>query len=155
MQYNDSLYGSLSLRKYAKAFLEHVPEDTDFLISSGASGCAIASAMLCLSEFELRHVHYYAGEPVSHHDKRKKSASGEVFEMEEVVPNPKCVLVDDLIDNGNTILATSAKLPDDCTITAVIVAQDCGRAQMVCDTLGAPVFLTDKHEVLIPKKEKK
>jgi len=153
MQYNDSLYNSLSLRKYAKRFLEHVPEDTDFLISSGASGCAIASAMLCLSEFELRHVHYYAGEPVSHHDKRKKEASGAKYELKHVVPDPKCVLVDDGIDSGNTILATSAKLPSDCTITAVIAGCDWGRVQMVCDTLKAPVFIVDDGEKLTPKEK--
>ena len=157
MQYNDSLYNSLSLRKYAKRFLEHVPEDTDFLVSSGASGCAIASAMLCLSEFQLGHVHYYSGEVVSHHSKETKDESGQFFQLIVSRGSSKCVIVDDLIDKGNTILAASARLPKKAIITAVIVAKEagCRRARMVCDTLKVPVFLTDKHEVLTPKKEKK
>ena len=53
--YEKTFYGGKSLKAITKRFLKELPEDVNFLISTGSSGCAIASAMIVTADRHLRH----------------------------------------------------------------------------------------------------
>jgi len=54
LEYGHSLYCH-DLEKWAKAYLLHIPPNVNYIVSTGSSGCAIASAMVVLSE--LNHLY--------------------------------------------------------------------------------------------------
>lgn len=99
MQHNSTLYDSKSLQKTAIAYLKKLPKGTNKLVSIGASGCAIASAMLAMEPIKsLLHTHYYPeGENMSARGFEKTSSG------KHLCLGDKIVIVDDLIDTGASI----------------------------------------------------
>ena len=92
MQYGLSFYRTGTLTAYAKAYLKVLPKDVNVLISSGSSGCTIASAMLCFSKRPLKHIYI------------PKSTETRHFLQVLVLRKEKSVaIVDDFICNGETI----------------------------------------------------
>lgn len=95
MFYGETLFESKSIRKAAKAYLKVLPTDVTHLISRGASGCAIASAMICLSKRPLRHLFIRKGE---------KAHSSEVIGFRPyTVIGDITAIVDDFISTGETV----------------------------------------------------
>ena len=92
MQYGQSFYKTTTLRAYAKAYLKMLPKDVDILISTGSSGCAIASAMLCLSTRPLRHIYIPKSKEIRH------STTDVSLRSQQFV-----AIVDDFICTGETI----------------------------------------------------
>ena len=56
VHYAETFYGGRTLREAAKVYLEHLPNGTQGLLTTGSSGCAIASAMLTMSKDDLQHL---------------------------------------------------------------------------------------------------
>ena len=55
VNYGESFYYSDELKKCARAYVGNLPEDVNVLVSIGSSGCAIASAMMMISDRPLEH----------------------------------------------------------------------------------------------------
>ena len=98
-EYGSSLYKE-DIKYWAKRCLGSLPKGTKHLVSSGSSGCALASAMLALSETPLTHLCLYLGEkqgPYGGSHRRSQGLPGV-----RGVRNREFVFVDDLLDRGRT-----------------------------------------------------
>ena len=111
LMYDDKengLYNSKSLQVWAKRLLSLLPSDVDCLASSGSSGCAIASAMLVLSD-----------RPLSHFYVRRR---GENAHTGYYVGNKGSVIagVDDIIARGETM----NRISDEILLSYIVVCQE-------------------------------
>ena len=93
VSYAESFFKSDKVKVFAKAYLKRLPPDVDTLLSRGSSGCAIATAMICLSDRLLNHV-YIRKEHENSHGSYTAGAFGD---------DGKCAIVDDFINSGETI----------------------------------------------------
>lgn len=93
--YNHTFFESTSLKTAAMRYLEHLPPDVDHLLSRGMSGCAIASAMIALSE-----------RPLAQTVVRKEHESAHMA-YAGIPPafQAKVAIVDDFIHYGETLRA--------------------------------------------------
>lgn len=91
--YGETFYKTKSLSEWAHKYLEVLPLDVTHLISRGASGCSIASAMLVLSERPLYHLFIRKGE-------RAHSNDTTGFKPRSTTV---CAIVDDFISLGGTV----------------------------------------------------
>ena len=116
VQYNDTLYNSRALKEIAREYIDCLPSSVTCLVSRGASGCAIATAMLMLAPRILKH--YHIRKEYSAH-----ASHGGFF------PQPHDVLafVDDFINLGGTVQYVQGQLsqPLDYVIVSYIT-QDVG-----------------------------
>lgn len=92
ISYERTFYASKRIKAATKRFLKALPEEVNFLVSTGSSGCAIASAMLVTSARSLRHV-------VIRKDSEQSHGSSRIWEFPQ---NPVGAFVDDFISTGNT-----------------------------------------------------
>lgn len=93
VQYATTFFQSKSLREVAKGYLEYLPDNIEGLLSTGSSGCAIASAMMACSDRELIHIYI-----------RKDSESAHGSDFAGVLRKEiKYAIVDDFIDTGKTM----------------------------------------------------
>jgi len=151
MVYGDSFYNSEGLRLYAAKFLAVLPKGTEALISGGSSGCAIASAMLTLSEMPLKHRHYYKKDSVGHRGQTKRDAG-------LCLCDAKCVIVDDLIDCGNTVRAMASRADgESCNLIGIIVGELYAEAgtdlQKLADDMECPITTVDDGVTVKPKEK--
>jgi orotate phosphoribosyltransferase-like protein len=98
MLYRQTLFRGRSLKRIAQYYLKFLPKEVDCLVSRGSSGCAIATAILLLSE-----------KPLMHHVVRKENEEthGEFYTS----PDKCMAIVDDFIDSGITIRKILQKVP--------------------------------------------
>lgn len=92
MRYAISFYHTKSLQAYAKKYLKVLPKIVTTLVSTGSSGCSIASAMLCLSKRKLFHYYIPKGNEVRH--------MTPVINLE----HQNVAIVDDFICTGSTVI---------------------------------------------------
>ena len=92
ISYERTFYASKRIKAATKRFLKALPEEVNFLVSTGSSGCAIASAMLVTSARSLRHV-------VIRKDSEQSHGSSRIWEFPQ---NPVGAFVDDFISTGKT-----------------------------------------------------
>jgi orotate phosphoribosyltransferase len=92
--YGESFYDSETLYNCAKSYLKKLPKDVTHLITRGASGCAIASAMLVLADRPLKTLVIRKGEKV-----HSSAYTGFCPIGEQSV----AAIVDDMISTGDTI----------------------------------------------------
>lgn len=93
IEYNQHFFRSYTLKECAEIYLNFLPLETDGLLSTGTSGCSIASAMLSLTSRYLTHTYI-----------RKE---GEYAHMPfgGILPDKhrKYVIVDDFVSGGTSI----------------------------------------------------
>lgn len=87
--YNEDFYQQKPLRKWARRFLSVLPPEVETLVSTGSSGCTIATAMQILSKRPLCHKHI----------KQSKKAHTQNAGFSKGIS----AFVDDFIDTGNTL----------------------------------------------------
>jgi orotate phosphoribosyltransferase-like protein len=106
-----------NLRKYALAFLKLLPKDVTGLLSSGSSGCAIASAMIALSKKHLFHVYVRKSKEYAHSE-----CGGEIHYQ------AKYAIVDDMIACGVMVdrIRQFAKKQGGLNISCIILVQAYG-----------------------------
>lgn len=97
IDYQNTFFNPLSLRAAAKAYLEYLPDDVDVLLSTGSSGCAIASAMIVRSKRPLRHVYVRKPSDMRGHGTQLVGWCGDSIKF------LKFAIVDDFISHGGTI----------------------------------------------------
>jgi len=94
MTYQVTLYFHRQLQRCAKVFLAHLPDDVNALMSTGSSGCALASAMVALSKRPLDHL-YVRKE--CNCDSHNSGSSGHYSHT------LLYAIVDDVVDQGDTM----------------------------------------------------
>lgn len=109
-KYSRSFYEGKSLKEFAKLFISCIPsyfeKDKTVLVCSGSSGSMIAAAMIML-EPKLRTLYVYPPKMVSHRGANKR-LSGDYTDL--FAEANEFVFVDDVIDNGNTLIGTMREL---------------------------------------------
>lgn len=95
MRYETTLYFHRQLQRCARVFLEHLPDDVDALMSTGSSGCALASAMVVLSEKPLDHL--YVRKDAEEGSKHNCGSAGHYSHT------LLYAIVDDLVDSRQTM----------------------------------------------------
>lgn len=159
VHYDNCFYRSDKLKEWAVAYLAALPKSVTLLISAGASGCAIASAMLALSpEGKLRHRHIHPEKRVSHRGQTKAS-SGVWVDTTDIV-----AFVDDFVDTGATAInairaykKNRSECGYDSEIKAIVLGNNCEdtATQKVSDALGVRIFFANKDRTVFPKKLKR
>ena len=140
MQHNDTLYYSNSLQKAARKYLLKLPRGATMLVSAGASGCAIASAMLaCTSKKNLIHYHIYPDSSLSLRDVSKFNSGIRPEQNESIV------IVDDLIETGATIDGILNKLRFLCGDRNGV---DNVKAILVATNDEAKIFRNDEDKII-------
>ena len=123
ISYERTFYATKRIKAATKRFLKALPEDVNFLVSTGSSGCAIASAMLVTSDKPLRHV-------VLRKDSEESHGSSRIWNFP---PNPVGAFVDDFISTGTT---------------ADRVLNECG-AKVKYVLIGTSDFCPDGREITL------
>lgn len=96
MHYNWSLYKGNPLLHFADRYFKRLPKDVTLLLSRGASGCAIASALVlyaALNGKELNHIHLRKPGECAHSAHAGPSR----------LTNQVACIVDDFVSSGETI----------------------------------------------------
>lgn len=139
--YQKTFFESEDLQAFASVFLRALPADVDKIVSTGSSGCSIASAMLAISKRKLQH--FYIRK-----EKERQESHGN-----SVVGNLDCLygkvaIVDDFIASGETIRRVISKLESlqgafnsgDVEIACIIVGyRDGDNSRKVIEELGLEV----------------
>lgn len=99
--YGDAFYDSYTIKMWARYMLNELPPEATFLISSGSSGCAIASAMIALSERHLQHYYIRKDTDDSSHWKERAGYQPSGLDF--------CVVVDDIVATGKTLKSIARK----------------------------------------------
>jgi len=113
--YNHTFFTTKTLRESAKRYLKHLPTDVDHLLSRGMSGCAIASAMITLSERPLKQTVVRKAHEAAH-----LSYAGVC-----PVSQTKVAIVDDLIATGETVRAILSYAERNNLIVKVMIVDHC------------------------------
>lgn len=151
--YDSSFYDGQLLRAWARKFSLVIPNETDFIISAGISGAAIASAIL-VHRVNLYHVNVRAGNMKGHRIVTK-AVSG--------FPNASgnYVFVDDFADSGITAtkaLKKFAKLPsfENTKLIGIVLSGSMSAFQSTEKELAnkfyVPVFFANKIPTIYPEK---
>ena len=114
VSYNDTFYQTESLRKSARRYLRKLPPNVGLLVTTGSSGCAIASAMLALSTRTLYHLGIRKEGESAH-----STVAGNGFGKWS--KDTKCVLVDDFVITGRTMTRLIREVKKHLTIVAIMV----------------------------------
>jgi adenine/guanine phosphoribosyltransferase-like PRPP-binding protein len=93
-EYGSSFYNTEELKYFAEKYIKKLPKDVTCLVSIGSSGCAIASAILTLSEKSLNHISLRKNATESQHA---------AYYAGRAKPLGVYCIVDDFIDTGETI----------------------------------------------------
>lgn len=104
-RYNYTFYQQ-DIKQFAKLFLDLLPKNVTHLICSSSSGCAIATAMIVLSEKPLTMIYV-----------RKENEVTHGYPIDGHVPQDKICFVDDVIASGNTLWICYNKKPFNYSIT--------------------------------------
>ena len=121
VHYQSTFFKRDSLREAAQTYLRWLPKDVNTLISTGSSGCAIATAMVTISNRTLRHVFIRKQYEMKAHGNR---FVGFDYGMQEYA---KCAIVDDFIHTGRTITKLMKYLPErELCVDTVIVGHNSG-----------------------------
>ena len=147
MNYNKSLYKTNTLKKYSKMYLKEVPKSVNILISTGSSGCAIASGMIMASNRELYHIY------VPKKSEKRHASMKIQYEFLNAKKLNKVIIVDDVIDSGKTIKNLIKNFEKYCKqggfkfkIVKVLVYYDCRLIyENIKDIEGIPVTLIEKY----------
>jgi hypothetical protein len=112
VEYDDSFFCTSRLQYWAEKYIRFLPEDVTHLLSAGASGCAIASAILAKIDEtrELKHIHIHPENRVSHRGENKR-ASGFRIDIVRGINNVYC-FVDDFIASGATFRGVKEYMKD-------------------------------------------
>jgi orotate phosphoribosyltransferase len=94
VDYNSSFYQTKELRYWARQYLKYLPKEVTFLVSTGRSGCAIASAMIVLSKRPLFNIS--ANKP------KEETHGGIAYPIYPKETDIGCI-VDDFISTGKTV----------------------------------------------------
>jgi orotate phosphoribosyltransferase-like protein len=127
--YQDTFFKAKSIKKVAKLYLKNLPLEVDGLMSTGSSGCAIASAMLVLSKQPLVHTYFR---------KEKENAHGGSLIRQYAT---KWAIVDDFIVTGRTIQNIISRVSQREKITCIIVDTDTSGIDF-----GIPVITITKRK---------
>jgi orotate phosphoribosyltransferase len=130
--YSTTFFRSWTLKEAAKVYIRRLPKDVDGLLTQGTSGCAIASAIMALSNRDLRHISVRK-------DKEEAHSAG----FAGVYNSGKYVIVDDFMSTGQTVsrLWNWAKARN-LEVVAVIVGHE-GYSSIVRDEIKCPVYELD------------
>ncbi len=121
IHYQQTFFNPRDLIKAARAYLSVLPKDTDILVSTGSSGCAIATAMITLSTRRLRHV--FIRKPYELKSHGNKFVGWEYGEMDEA---KHYVMVDDFVHSGRTINRLMKQCSERFHIGTVVVGSASG-----------------------------
>ena len=120
LEYGRSLYCD-DIKLWATRCLKSLPAGTEHLVSAGSSGCALASAMLALSENPLTHLCLFMKSGNSH---RGYTMTGRSRGVPSLYHASAYVFVDDLIDTGTTLESVRTTLhTEHATLTAAVVCR--------------------------------
>lgn len=137
LEYNKSFYRADMLQKYAEQYLAALPKETTCLVSTGSSGCAIASAILALSgDGSLRHLYI---PKVKEH--RHGGPAYFWLQTEKSV-----VIVDDFVESGSTIRRLVTILTKKKRL--------CKREFQVCILTTTPEFDIPEHVRIFLKRHR-
>lgn len=100
IEYGESFFSSKSFKRYVKYYTKVLPDDVNCLVSMGSSGCSIASAMLLVSKYPLKHIYL----------KKNNEKSHNAFSGPNICYNDVVAIVDDFISTGATIRKIHKKL---------------------------------------------
>jgi adenine/guanine phosphoribosyltransferase-like PRPP-binding protein len=113
--YNRDFYITNSIQYFGRHFLDALPPQVDRLLSTGSSGCAIATALLVLSDRHLEHTVVRKRHEIAHYPYAGRYPNRDC----------KCAIVDDFIASGDSIdrIIDYAKIRD-MNIMSILVT-DC------------------------------
>ena len=115
IHYQNTVFNPHTLREAAKRYLDRLPKDINVLVSTGSSGCAIATAMVTLSDRTLRHVFIRKSYEMKAHGNR--FVGYEYGTMQDC----KFAVVDDFIHTGRTIKRLLRQCPEWFTFHTVLI----------------------------------
>jgi len=92
IEYDIDLYGTKSLKKITNKYLKKLPEDVTTIVSTGSSGCSIATSLLLKSKRELKHSYI-----------RKPCYRSHSCRTRNISNNDIVAIADDFIQSGGTI----------------------------------------------------
>src|SRR3972149_525409 len=115
IHYQHTFFNPHTLREAAKRYLARLPKDINVLVSTGSSGCAIATAMVILSDRTLRHV--FIRKPYEMKSHGNQFVGYEYGTMEDC----KFAVVDDFIHTGRTLKRLLKQCPERFTFHTVLV----------------------------------
>lgn len=120
--YCDTFFNGHGIKQAAREMLALIPPGTKTLLSTGSSGCAIASAILAMSDKQLDHI--YVRRPGENRSAHRQDYAGPGMYVNFPYMNP-CVIVDDLIATGKSVrrIMKFAK-QHGLIVTDIIVGQD-------------------------------
>lgn len=110
VKYNLSFYRADELLYWAHIYLEQIPKNVKLILSKGSSGCSIASAIMLVGvERDLRNIYIANKKEKSHRDDYSDFNSayyGLLLKGTNPLGNnyKNCVIVDDFMDTGDTII---------------------------------------------------
>lgn len=116
VHYQKTFFNGRTLHVAARNFLNRLPKNVNTLVSAGSSGCAIATAMVALSDRNLRHVFIRKTyELKTHGDK----FVGFEYGMQD---DCTCAIVDDFIASGRTVRRLMKAVPErELNVTTILV----------------------------------
>lgn len=120
VHYESTFFKQDTLREAAHNYLRWLPKDVNTLISTGSSGCAIASAMITLATRSMRHIFIRKTYDLKIH-------TSKFVGYDYGMPDRKCAIVDDFISNGKTIRRIINAAPEkNLSVTIVLVGNAIG-----------------------------
>lgn len=96
-KYNKSFYNTKDLKRFTSLYLEKLPKDVTALISTGSSGCSIATSILLNCDRELKHGY------IRKSDEKNHVSGNHLLFDQEISGNDVLAIVDDIIASGHTI----------------------------------------------------
>lgn len=147
VSYDHSFYDSEELSAWSEAYASKLPKKVNLLVSSGASGCAIASAIL-VRRPDLTHIHVHPKDRTSHRGNRKQLSGliglGKFF-----------AFVDDFVQTGataiNTIKDFKEKHPHH-KLVCILVGH---RFDSDINSFGVPIICANGQSSIKPRKSRK
>lgn len=123
VHYQQTFFDPKYLREAAKRYLARLPKEVEVLVSTGSSGCAIATAMIALSQRRLRHVFIRKSYEMKSHGNRFVGYDYE--HMNDLTP-ANFAVVDDFIHSGRTLKRLLRQCPERFTFRYVLVGYSRG-----------------------------
>ena len=140
VEYNKDLYNYYDLTKWAKRYVKKLPKDVTGLLSIGASGCAIASAMMVICGEQRELTHYHIKSKTSHQADYEPMTN--IHNIEENV----IAFVDDFFQTGETFrkvmefIELSPHHLKEIMNIKYIITSNSKKSLLVLQARGNPVF---------------